>query len=158
QQITFSGVPGDVQADGSGNVWATQGFPLLPSATRFGPSGDQEFQTAVVGSPNFLSVLGGEFANIPALPAPDLTDAYSFGLAVGQSATVVVTGLNGHVQVQLEDASGKVLAQSKAGTGQFDGSIRDFVAQRQGRYYLVVTGDQSTQYSLVVTRGADFGN
>jgi hypothetical protein len=157
QQIAFTGVPGDVQADRNGNVWTTQGFPLLSSATRFGPSGDQQYQTAVVGSPQFLSVLGGEFANIPPLPAPDLVDTYSFGLAAGQSATVVVTGLNGHVQMQLEDASGKVLAQSKAG-GEFDGSIRDFVAKQQGRYYLVVTGDQSTQYSLVVTRGADFGN
>src|SRR5205823_3276627 len=34
----------------------------------------------------------------------------------------------------------------------------NFVAKTEGRYDLVVTGDQSTRYSLVVTRGADFGN
>jgi hypothetical protein len=103
-------------------------------------------------------VLGGEFANIPPLPHPDLIDDYSFRLAEGQSATVVVTGLNGQVQVKLEDDRGKVLAQSEAGAGGFDASIHNFVAKTEGRYFLVVTGDQSTQYSLVVTHGADFGN
>ena len=103
-------------------------------------------------------MLGGEFANIPTLPPPDLVDDYSFRLAEGQSATVVVAGLNGQVQVKLEDDRGKVLAESDATAGGFDASIHNFVAKKEGRYFLVVTGDQSTQYSVVVTRGADFGN
>src|SRR5262249_52625108 len=53
---------------------------------------------------------------------------------------------------------GKVLAQSESGAGGFEASIHNFVAKKEGRYFLVVTGDQSTQYSVVVTRGADFGN
>src|SRR5262249_44678096 len=73
-------------------------------------------------------------------------------------ATVVVAGLNGQVQVKLEDDRGKVLAESDATSLGFDASIHDFLAKKEGRYYLVVTGDQSTQYSLVVSRGADVGN
>jgi sugar lactone lactonase YvrE len=156
QQIAFPSFPGDVQADRNGDVWATQFSPR--AAIRFGPSGRTQYQTTVVGLPRWLSVLGGEFANVPPLPPPDLIDDYSFRLAEGQSATVVVTGLNGQVQVKLEDDRGKVLAQSEAGAGGFEASIHNFVAKTEGRYYLVVTGDQSTQYSLVVTRGADFGN
>src|SRR4029077_16982867 len=72
--------------------------------------------------------------------------------------TVVVAGLNGQLQVSLEDERGKVLAESDATAGGFEASIHDFVAKKEGQYYLVVTGDQSTQYSVVVTRGADFGN
>jgi sugar lactone lactonase YvrE len=159
QQIALPNFPGDVQADRSGNVWATQLGSLYPlPVLRLGPSGNTQYETTIVGSPRLLSVLGGEFANIPALPTPDLVDDYSFQLDAGQSATVVISGLNGQVQVKLEDALGAVLAQSDAGGATFGGSIHNFVAKEQARYYLVVTGDQSTRYSLVVTRGADFGN
>src|SRR5262249_40081662 len=106
----------------------------------------------------WLSVLGGEFANIPPLPPPDLVDDYSFRLAEGQSATIVVAGLNGQVQVKLEDDRRKVLAESDATSRGFDASIHDFVAKKEGRYFVVGTGDQSTQYRVVGTRGADFGN
>jgi hypothetical protein len=156
QQIALPSFPGDVQADRSGNVWATELFSR--TAFRFASSGRTQYQTTVVGLPRWLSVLGGEFANIPALLPPDPVDDYSFRLAQGQSATVVVAGLNGQVQVKLEDERGKVLAKSDATSLGFEASIHDFVAKKEGRYYLVVTGDQSTQYSVVVTRGADFGN
>jgi sugar lactone lactonase YvrE len=156
QQIALANFPADVQSDRDGNVWATQ---FLPRAIlRFGPSGKAQYETAVVGLPRWLSVLGGEFANVVPLPPPDLVDDYSFPLHAGQSATVVVAGLNGQVQVKLEDDRGKILAQSEVGAGGFDASIHNFVAKKEGRYFLVVTGDQSTQYSVVVTRGADFGN
>jgi hypothetical protein len=156
QQIAFPSFPGDVQTDRNGNVWATELFPR--TVFRFAPSGRTQYQTTIVGLPRWLSVLGGEFADIPALPPPDLVDDYSFRLAEDQSATVVVTGLNGQVQVKLEDDRGKVLAESDATAGGFDASIHNFVAKKEGQYYLVVTGDQSTQHSVVVTRGADFGN
>jgi hypothetical protein len=156
QQIAFPSFPGDVQADRNGNVWATE--LLSRTALRLGPKGKTQYQTTVVGLPRWLSVLGGKFASIPALPPPDLVDDYSFRLAEGQSATVVVAGLNGQVQVKLEDDRGKVLAESDVTSHGFEASIHDFVAKTEGRYFLVVTGDQSTQYSVVVTRGADFGN
>jgi streptogramin lyase len=156
QQVALANFPADVQADRDGNVWATQFSPR--AVLRFGPSGKAQYETAVVGLPRWLSVLGGEFPDIPALPPPDLVDDYSFRLEDGQSATVVVSGLNGQVQVKLEDDRGKILAQSDATASGFDASIHDFVAKKEGQYYLVVTGDQSTQYSLVITRGADFGN
>src|SRR5262249_13324141 len=114
--------------------------------------------TSIPGHARFLTVLGGEFANTPALPKPDLVDHYSFRLDAGQSVTAVATGLNGQVQVTLLDAAGHVLAQSTPGASGFDGSIHNFVAPKAGQYYLMVTGDQSTKYSLVVTRGGDFGN
>src|SRR5262249_61635010 len=70
----------------------------------------------------------------------------------------VVTGLDGPVHVKLEDDSGKVLAEGDATASGLEASVHNFVAKKEGRYYLVVTGDQGTPYSLIVTRGADFGN
>src|SRR5262249_46459376 len=78
QQIAFPSFPGDVQADRDGNVWATELSPR--TVLRFGPSGKSQYETTVAGLPRWLSVLGGEFANIPALPQPDLVDDYSFPL------------------------------------------------------------------------------
>src|SRR5262249_29955997 len=127
---------------------------------RFAPSGKTQYQTPVAGLPRWLSVLGGEFTNIPPLPQtqPDLVDDYSFRLGEGESATVGGTGLDGPVQVKREDDSGKVLAEGDATASGLEASVHNFVAKKEGRYYLVVTGDQGTPYSLIVTRGADFGN
>ena len=60
------------------------------------------------------------------------------------------------VQIGIVDGSGNVVASGMSGATNVSQSIEDFVAQSTGTYYVEVTGDPGVQYSVVVTRGADF--
>ncbi len=82
-------------------------------------------------------------------------DVYSFDLAAGQSASLVLATSGGSAGLELVDGAGVALAQGAAGYSNVTRAISGFVAAVQGRYYAVVTG-QTTDYSLVITRDAAF--
>ena len=93
----------------------------------------------------------------PNPPAQDTQDYYSFCLDPGP---------DGHgrgrepqrraAQISIVDGNGDVLATGVSGATNVSESIEDFVAPSTGTYYVEVTGDPGVQYSVVVTRGADF--
>ena len=86
-------------------------------------------------------------------------DYYAFALAKGESATLALTGLTiGDLTLALEDSSGTTLAVGRGGTTNLSQVINNFVATTKDTYYVRVTGSSSvgTDYSLVVTRNADF--
>lgn len=86
----------------------------------------------------------------------DSTDDYRINVDAGQSLTVAATSLSGaSVQVALLDPNGNTLALG-SDNGTVVNTISDFVATASGTYYLQVTGTGIAQYSLVVTRNADF--
>ncbi len=89
---------------------------------------------------------------------PDAVDNYSFELSSGQNATIAVTSLNGEpVQVALLDRAGKTLALGATDAADNVSShISNFFATSTGTYYLQVSSEANVQYSLVVTRNADF--
>ncbi|HVK17593.1 MAG TPA: S8 family serine peptidase [Fimbriiglobus sp.] len=92
-------------------------------------------------------------AGHPTGSAAGAFDTYSVTLGSGQAAAVAVTSLSGgNVTVELLDASGSVVATSGTGTS----ASLDFAGGLAGTYYLRVSGDSNTEYSLVVTRGAVF--
>ncbi len=89
QQIFVNGEPNDTEADANGNIWATLPLSFTTfegAAFRFDPTGNQQFNTTIQGTPIFQTVIGAEFPNAPALPPPDTTDVYSFHLNANQSA------------------------------------------------------------------------
>ena len=93
----------------------------------------------------------------PNPPPQDTQDYYSFSLAAGQSATIVAKSLNGlNVQITLVDGNGNVLATGVGGSSNVTSKIENFVAATAGTYYVEITGDPGVQYSLTVTRGANF--
>ena len=93
----------------------------------------------------------------PSPPAQDTQDFYSFDLTQGQTATAVVESLNGKsADITIVDANGDVLASGVSGPTNVSQAIEDFVAPSTGTYYVEITGDAGLQYSVVVTRGADF--
>ena len=93
----------------------------------------------------------------PTPPAQDAQDYYSFDLTGGQTATAVVESLNGlAAQISIVDGNGNVLATGVSGATNVSQSIENFVAPSTGTYYLEITGDPNLQYSVAVTRGADF--
>jgi methionine-rich copper-binding protein CopC/protocatechuate 3,4-dioxygenase beta subunit len=85
-------------------------------------------------------------------------DFYKFYLNAGQSATIASYGLGPPQPVQLEDASGNVLALPDV-TGNIDGLVENFYAPASGWYYAVIQGSATAGqlYDMIVTRGADAG-
>ncbi len=88
-----------------------------------------------------------------AAPEAD-SDFYAFSLENGQSATVAVKGSGGRVDLELQDAFGTRLALATGGASNLEAVISNFVAPIAGTYYVRIAG--GGQYSLVVTRDADF--
>ena len=61
-----------------------------------------------------------------------------------------------NVQITLVDGNGNVLATGVGGSTNVDSQIENYVAPTAGTYYVEVTGDPGVQYSLTVTRSANF--
>ena len=69
----------------------------------------------------------------------------------------MVESLNGKAaQISIVDGNGNVLATGVSGATNVSQAIENFVAPATGTYYVEITGDQGLQYSVAVTRGADF--
>ena len=84
-------------------------------------------------------------------------DFYAFSLHQGDTATLALTELGGgNVDLALENAAGTVYALGSTGVGNVSEVISNFVAPATGTYYAHLTGSWGAQYSLVVTRNADF--
>jgi hypothetical protein len=85
------------------------------------------------------------------------SEYYSFHLDTGQSATLALTSLDGKVVTEeLQDSTGTVLALGRTGPTNVGAIINNFVAPSSGTYYVRIGGDSFANYSLVVTRDADF--
>jgi hypothetical protein len=87
---------------------------------------------------------------------PATPDLYSFNLDAGESATVAVTALStGNLSVQLQNSAGTTVATGSGGSINVAEVISNFVAPAAGTYFAVV-GSGGVDYSLLVTRNADF--
>jgi hypothetical protein len=82
---------------------------------------------------------------------------YSFNLNAGQASSLALTlGSRALVTLYLEDGNGNVLATAVAGPQNVSFVIQDFVAQTAGSYYARLTGTGQSDYSMIITRSADF--
>ena len=118
---------------------------LVPSAFPAGTGKGEEM--AVMGN------LSGR----PSLPWPDPADVYRFFLNKGDTATLVANNLTaGQLQLQLENGSGQTPALGGSDANNVSQYIDGFVAPSSDYYYASVTGSSNVQYSLVVTRNAEF--
>src|SRR5262249_22994017 len=142
------------QTDPAGNIWNSNfnDFALY----RFDPSGNQQLANFVPGATG-LTVWG---VDNPSPPPQDTQEYYSFDMSAnpaGQSATIAGKSLNGKaVEITLVDGSGNVLAAGVGGSQNVSQYIQNYVATYSGTYYIKVTGDPGVQYSLTVTRNANF--
>ncbi len=86
----------------------------------------------------------------------DLSDFYRFSLDAGERATLVLKGLDdSNADLELQNASGTVLATGAMGVTNVDRVVADFETPATGTYYVRVSGS-SGDYSLVLTRNAAF--
>ncbi|MEX2186351.1 MAG: lamin tail domain-containing protein [Pirellulales bacterium] len=84
-------------------------------------------------------------------------DYYSLSLSAGQPTSIVVdAAVPGNWTIELQDAGGGVLAASTAGPANANASIRNFVADADGVYYVRIVSNVSSTYLAFVTRGAEF--
>lgn len=83
-------------------------------------------------------------------------DVYAVALGQGQTATFALRK-NGGPEMELEvlDAAGQTLAVSGPRSSNLDAVVPNFAAPAAGDYFVRVRGG-NTDYTLLVTRGADF--
>ena len=139
------------QYDASGNTWTANWnyWELFRQGPGF------QFQLGI-SAPGAIGVTTWGIDN-PNSPPQDTQDFYKFDLIAGQSATIVAKSLNGKsLQITLVDGSGNVLATGVGGSTNVTQDIENFVAPTAGTYYVEITGDPGVQYSLTVTRSANF--
>lgn len=82
-------------------------------------------------------------------------DLYSLSLTAGESVTLALTG---PADLELLDPAGTPVAVGAGGAEDVDSVIGNYVASATGTYLVRIssTSEQSSDYSLVVTRNADF--
>jgi len=85
-------------------------------------------------------------------------DIYRFDLSAGDLASLALTPQDGadDLTLQLLDASGDPLAIPDTGESNTSAAIHNLVSPGGGPLLAVVSGAAGTDYSLVVTRNADF--
>ncbi len=82
---------------------------------------------------------------------------YSFSLTQRETATAVVESMSSEAaQISIVNGNGNVLATGATGASNVSQSIEDFVAPSTATYYVEISGNVGIDYSVVVTRGADF--
>src|SRR5262249_42060491 len=80
---------------------------------------------------------------------PASSDFYSFHLDAGQKATLGLKALGqGSVNLELQDATGTVLATGTAGAANVDKAIELFTAPAAGTYFTRISTNSLTDYSL----------
>ncbi len=115
---------------------------------------DDQADFSLTPSPLVAQLDAGSWATIQ-LSYPVADDFYSFSLDGGQSATIVVAG-DGSPDVQLFDASETLLAVGRS-SAALDQVINNFTAPDSAgteEYVIKIAGEGN--YSVTVTRGADF--
>ncbi len=87
----------------------------------------------------------------------DAEDWYGFTLGAGETTTLALTARSGdNVQLELRDSFGANLAFAKTDARNVDAVFNNFVAPAAGTYYARLSAQGGVDYSLVVTRNADF--
>lgn len=140
----------------SNTNWLTTTIDLAAAAAAAGMTLGPNFRIKFQQYDNFAIGADGRGFDDIAIQVPD-TDAYSFSLNQGDTATVVLEGLTGTAaSFQLRDAGNTLLALSAAGPTNVDQAVSNFKATAAGvnTYYVVVPAN--TAYNLAVTRNAAF--
>jgi subtilisin family serine protease len=155
-----------VSDDNGGDPGSGSGLASYIDYT-FGSTG-----TYIIGVARYYSFdIGGQIDGTPIFPGdsytlhvsldgaptpPSSPDYYSFSLDAGQTVMIALTALSGgDVDLELRDGSDATLATGiDAGTNV--GEYLVYTATTAGTYYVRVSGDAFVNYSLVVTRDAQF--
>jgi hypothetical protein len=144
-QTIYASYAIDPQQDPSDNLWISSQYY---GVQRFDASGNYQVGAYPGGYPMGLAVAGVDSAT--PLPEGDFADFYSFRLERGNSASIALENVSGFgAALEIQDAAGNAVALGD------NGRVDQFVASKNGTYYVKVSGS-GVQYNLLVTRNADF--
>ncbi len=136
-------------------TWTTANIDLVAAATAAGMTLGPNFRIKFQQYDDFAYPTDGRSYDDILIQGSASPDFYRFTLGMGESATVALKSLTaGTTQISLLDSMGALLTHGAGGATNLDSRINNFISAAGGTYYLRIDGD--TDYSLVVTKGADF--
>ena len=136
--------------------YTTHSFDLVEFADSAGITLGDELQVKFQQYDNWNSPSDGRaYDNILVLPQQSANDWFQFDLGANELATITASTVlgGGDVFVGVYDAAGTLL-QSGIAADNFSSVVTNFSDSSGGTFYARVDGSLSTQYNLVVTRGA----
>lgn len=140
-------------------VWNKVTIDLAAAASSAGISLGANFKIKFQQYDNFVYNSDGRGYDQISITTPQASpDWYSFAVAAGQTVSLATTGFGiaGTSQVDLRDSAGVLLASGVAGSN-VDAYIANYTNPGAAdTFYAVVTGTNSLDYNLVITRGAGF--
>lgn len=142
-------------ATSADSTWTNTSIDLAAAAASAGITLGSDFKIKFQQYDNFgITTDGRGYDNI-SISVPD-SDYYSFHLNAGQTATIAATaGQNVNMSLDLLNGSNTVLASGVSAVNVTK-AITNFVAPTTGTYYVRISSNASTLYSLVVTRDTAF--
>jgi autotransporter adhesin len=148
--------------EGTGAYDATYWLNAHLEIESFGGGSNNDVSSAVDLASSSIGLPGGA-DRLAAVGRVDDSghDYYRFDLQAGEIATLGLTGTaegaaEGSLTLELLDPSGSLITMGQDTWSNFHQTILDFVAPGDGTYYARVSGETDLEYTLVVTRGADF--
>lgn len=136
--------------------WTTETYDLVALAEELELELNSNFQVKFQQFDNFRADTDGRaFDDIQIIVPDSNADWYSFGIRDGQYATIVATSTRfnpGNTRVDIYNQDGELVLMGTNGIGGTSSASQIFGEGEE--YYARVAG--TTEYSLVVTRGADF--
>lgn len=148
--------------EGTGEYDASFWLNSLLETENLGGETNDEQSSAIDLSPSSIALPNGADRLAVVGRADDgAYDFYFFDLSDGQAATIGLTATEmgapeGSLFLELLDDSGNLLTLGQDGWGNVDEAIHGFVAPQAGTYFVRVSGEAGREYTLIVTRGADF--
>lgn len=143
--------------------YGSEGAAVTVGVKDAGPQGGNRLLIAF-DSPHNQFVGSGKSFEITSSPTPiagrTATAYYAFTVFAGQTVSIAAAGQGAAtVSVSLLNSKGtKVASGTVPGNGStVNSAIDNFMAATDGEYYAAVTGTSGSDYSVVVTAGADFG-
>ncbi len=137
----------DAQTDQQNQVWLSSLFRGVSKRDLAGNT----LALANAVFPRGLTVIGSDGPR-PSVPTqPDPADYYALPMKAGQSLSLALgAGIGERVAFEIQNAGGLVMATSALVNGSQ--RIDDFLIPSNGTYYVRVSGDRKSRYSLVATR------
>ncbi|MDP2105161.1 MAG: ThuA domain-containing protein, partial [Desulfobulbaceae bacterium] len=147
---------------GTGDYQAVYWLNAVVETESYGGPTNDDITSALTLSASSLALPNGADRLAVVGKADNTTpDYYSFTLSAGQQATLALSpsapeAAQDSVTLELRNSADELISIADGTASNATQSIRNFVAPTDGTYYARISGQTGVEYTLLVTRNADF--